>query len=378
MAIATLYADGVASASNVSGTLADYTADDGTYGAATEGGATDIRLDYPTPVANPLTGANAQTVEWDTRKVGGTNSPAFDVRVYAAGVLVSTLVAGASPGVGSATFTFSGFAADGSDFSIAVVQTGGHTGNSAKKAWIETDYLRWVVETESPSITEVIGVGSISLSPKAVVTRSNVIVIPAIGSFSLTGKAVVTAIATTEIIVAGAIALTGRAVTSLSVILAKPLVAAIALTGHAVGTAGATVEVIGTVATLLTGRAVGAAVASLPASGIISISGLGVQTQSDVVVSLAANNITLSGQDLLTQSNVAFSTDPGAITMGTTEIGIVQTLHEVIPKGNIVMTKFSIVDLDVISSSLYRDLVLAGVFDELWKELVHGPRVPRL
>lgn len=425
MAIATLYADGVAATTEVSSTLSDYTADDGTYGAATEGGNTTLRLDYPTPVANPVTGAGAQTVEWDTRKAGGTNSPAFDVKLYAAGSLVATIATGVSVGVGSATFTFSGFAADGSDLSIEIDQTSGGTGNPSKKAFVETDYLRWVVETESPSVTVVIGAASVSLTAKPVTSVIDAIVSVAASSLALTGRAVIGVVATVEIPGVAAMALTARAVTTLVISVANPTTAAFALTGRAVVATVAAVEVVGKALMALTGRAVQSRIAMLAQPGTasfgltgksvssggsttevipvasmvlstllarlnvtaaigvadIAVTGRAVQVRSDLIASILAASTVTAGGTVQTTVGVIFDATVATMQLSgqdlTTRLNVLESIATAAI--NFFGGSVTTLPVDAISgSNLSRLLSLPGVYTFLWKDLVREETTERL
>lgn len=380
MTIATLYPDGVITATEVSGTLSDYTADDGTYGAATSGGATVLRLDYPTPAANPLTGAGAQTVEWDTQKVGGSNTPDFAVKVYAAGSLVATIASGQTAGVGSATFTFSGFAADGSDLSIEIEQTSGTNGNAAKKAYIETDYLRWVVDTEVPMIVEIIGVASMALSARAVTTKSDLVASVVAGSFGLTGRAVTAAIDVVDVVAKAVIALTGRAVAVVSSVTVTPAKTSFSLTGRAVLVAGPTSELIAGASMSLTSLVARLNVTTVIGAASTSVQGQAVIGRTDVVASILAGSTVLSTGDIKTSVDVVLQATVATMALSgqdlTTRLELLESIATAAINyfGGAVTT----LPLEGTGSNLTRLLSLPGIYTFLWKELVREETIEKL
>ena len=164
MANERLAPDSILASSNLSGSVADIDDDpdspDASWLTTTEGGASDLRISFPTPSSDPAVGADLQENRWQGRKnAAGGNDPTYSAELWENSALVSTLASGltvsiATGIVGSATWNASLLAAaNGSNVELRLVQTGGHTGKPNNRRYLEIGAVEWNAEVQEPGIT---------------------------------------------------------------------------------------------------------------------------------------------------------------------------------------------------------------------------------
>lgn len=162
MATETLLPDAIVTLTSLSGTILNI--DEGTASADgvfltntnTNGNQNLLVASFPTPSGDLTTGDNLQTFRVTIRKnATGGNDPTFQFIVYENGSATTT----ASPNItvsALSTFSFtwnSNILANqtGADVEIGIQQTGGGTGNAARRRWIEIDTVDWIADYTPPA-----------------------------------------------------------------------------------------------------------------------------------------------------------------------------------------------------------------------------------
>lgn len=162
MAAERLAPDALALATNLSGTVAaiqdDPDSPDGAWLTTTSGGASDLRVTFPSPTGNPTTGAGLQNFRAQIRKnASGGNNCGWSLELWENGVSVSVLSTGTTASttgevIAGAWDAASLGTANGSLVECRLLQTSGSGGSPSGRRYLETGAVEWNADYSLGSI----------------------------------------------------------------------------------------------------------------------------------------------------------------------------------------------------------------------------------
>lgn len=159
MASQLLYPDAILSQTNLTGTVSAFTdspsSPDATWLTNNAGGATAVRVSFPTPSNTLLLPAVLGQVFKVLVRITstGTNAVTADIALYESGSLVSTLATGLSVTsttgqIITATLSNPSVLADlnGTNVELAVTQSAGTGGSPASRKYMDIGAIEWTAE----------------------------------------------------------------------------------------------------------------------------------------------------------------------------------------------------------------------------------------